>query len=108
VTEPWILPLDSPGAPVEVAGGKGANLARLAGQGFPVPPGFLLTTDAYRAYVAHNRLEGEIRRALADLPSAELEIATASTPLRVPRGRRGGASLAEGARYLENMTSYLP
>jgi phosphohistidine swiveling domain-containing protein len=108
VTEPWILPLDSPGAPVEVAGGKGANLARLAGQGFPVPPGFLLTTDAYRAYVAHNRLEGEIRRALADLPSAELEIATASTPLRVPRGRRGGASPPKGGAARNDAPATIP
>jgi pyruvate,water dikinase len=29
-----------------VAGGKGANLARLAGAGLPVPPGFLITTAA--------------------------------------------------------------
>jgi phosphohistidine swiveling domain-containing protein len=69
MTEPWILPLDSPGVSLEVAGGKGANLARLAGQGFPVPPGFLLTTAAYRAYVAHNGLEEEIGEALAEIAS---------------------------------------
>ena len=66
MTEPWILPLDSPGVSLQIAGGKGANLARLAGQGFPVPPGFLLTTAAYRAYVGHKGLEEEIGEALGD------------------------------------------
>lgn len=30
-----------------VAGGKGANLGELVGAGFAVPPGFVVTTDAY-------------------------------------------------------------
>ncbi|HEY8377197.1 MAG TPA: PEP/pyruvate-binding domain-containing protein, partial [Nannocystis sp.] len=33
-------------------GGKGANLGALARAGFPVPPGFCVTTDAYRRFVA--------------------------------------------------------
>lgn len=37
---------------VAVAGGKGANLGELARAGFPVPPGFVLTTAAYDAFVA--------------------------------------------------------
>jgi phosphohistidine swiveling domain-containing protein len=32
-----------------LAGGKGAGLARLAWAGFPVPPGFVITTSAFRA-----------------------------------------------------------
>jgi phosphoenolpyruvate synthase/pyruvate phosphate dikinase len=32
-------------------GGKGFNLSRLVVAGFPVPPGFILTTAAYDAYV---------------------------------------------------------
>ncbi|MGD9986054.1 MAG: PEP/pyruvate-binding domain-containing protein [Pseudonocardia sp.] len=36
---------------VDVAGGKGANLGELTRAGLPVPPGFVLTTDAYRAFV---------------------------------------------------------
>jgi pyruvate,water dikinase len=34
-----------------LVGGKGANLARLARAGFPVPEGFVITTAAYRAFV---------------------------------------------------------
>jgi pyruvate,water dikinase len=49
------------------AGGKGANLARLARAGIAVPPGFLLTTDAYRAFVDANSLQPAIADALAAL-----------------------------------------
>ncbi|MDN5859580.1 MAG: hypothetical protein L0H84_13260, partial [Pseudonocardia sp.] len=38
-------------ADVAVAGGKGANLGELVRGGFPVPPGFVLTTAAYREFV---------------------------------------------------------
>jgi len=50
-----------PGA-LMVAGGKGANLGALVSAGFPVPPGFCIVTEAYRAFVAANRLEHEIQR----------------------------------------------
>jgi phosphohistidine swiveling domain-containing protein len=36
---------------VDLAGGKGANLGELTRAGLPVPSGFVLTTDAYRAFV---------------------------------------------------------
>ncbi|HEY6422868.1 MAG TPA: PEP/pyruvate-binding domain-containing protein [Pseudonocardiaceae bacterium] len=36
---------------VDVAGGKGANLGELTRAGLPVPPGFVLTTAAYREFV---------------------------------------------------------
>lgn len=36
-------------------GGKGASLARLGAAGFPVPPGFAVTVDAYQAF--HRALE---------------------------------------------------
>src|SRR5262245_13901365 len=48
------LPLPSPLCTIGRAGGKGQSLARLAAGGFPVPEGFILTTDAYRAFVAEN------------------------------------------------------
>ena len=37
----------------EIAGGKGASLARLAQAGFRVPPGIVVTPEAYRAF-AHD------------------------------------------------------
>ncbi len=48
-------------------GGKAVNLVRLAGRGFPVPPGFICTTDAYRAVVTANSLDGVIEAALRGL-----------------------------------------
>ncbi len=45
---------------LETAGGKGANLGELAGAGFPVPPGFVLITDAYRTFVRDNIIEAAI------------------------------------------------
>ncbi|SEL72341.1 PEP/pyruvate-binding domain-containing protein [Nonomuraea pusilla] len=52
-----VLPLDDPAADLATVGGKGASLARLARAGLPVPPGFHVTTEAYRAYVAGMRDE---------------------------------------------------
>ena len=49
-----------------LAGGKGANLGELTGAGFPVPPGVVLTTDAYRAYVSTTGIGERILAALAD------------------------------------------
>ena len=36
---------------IPAAGGKGANLGELAAAGFPIPPGFVLTTEAYDDFV---------------------------------------------------------
>ncbi|MDR2012317.1 MAG: phosphoenolpyruvate synthase, partial [Rhodanobacter sp.] len=47
-----ILPFTAPqAADLAVSGGKGANLARAA-QSLPVPPGVIVTSAAYRAFIA--------------------------------------------------------
>jgi rifampicin phosphotransferase len=61
----FTLPLADRGAVLEVAGGKGAWLARLAAAGLPVPEGFHLTVAAYRLFVAANGLQPVIESALA-------------------------------------------
>lgn len=49
---PLCRPLDGlSAADLAVAGGKGANLGELVAAGFAVPPGFVVTTDAYRQAV---------------------------------------------------------
>ncbi len=48
-----------------LAGGKGANLGELVRNGFPVPDGFVVTTDAYAAVVADGRLDARITERLA-------------------------------------------
>jgi len=65
-----IVPLTSPEATLELAGGKGANLARLTRTGFPVPRGFIISTDAYREFVSANRWLGTIQSMVENL-SAE-------------------------------------
>jgi pyruvate, orthophosphate dikinase len=55
-------------------GGKGANLAEMTNLGLPVPPGFTITTDACRSYMATGKipsgLMGEVDRHLAALEKA--------------------------------------
>lgn len=51
---------------VSRVGGKGANLGELAGSGFPVPPGFVVTADAYLDAMARAGVRDDLRtRALA-------------------------------------------
>lgn len=47
--------LADPAAELVTVGGKGASLARLAGAGLPVPPGFHVTTAAYLDFTAQLR-----------------------------------------------------
>jgi pyruvate,water dikinase len=70
---PFVLTLDDVSATLERVGGKGASLARLVGAGLPVPPGFHITTAAYRRFVEENGLQDQILAAVssvsADQPS---------------------------------------
>jgi len=50
---PLVLDFTEPvAAQGEVSGGKGANLALLTQRGFAVPRGFVVSSLAYRAFVA--------------------------------------------------------
>ncbi|MDR2856310.1 MAG: pyruvate, phosphate dikinase [Novosphingobium sp.] len=58
-----------------IVGGKGANLAEMAGIGLPVPPGFTITTEQCVAYLASGadfspELRAEVARALAHIEQA--------------------------------------
>src|SRR5712691_3104269 len=57
---PYILPFSSAETTLLQAGGKGANLSKLAQAGFSVPTGFIITTDVYRAFVETNQLQARI------------------------------------------------
>lgn len=63
-------------------GGKGANLAVLVRAGLPVPAGFAVVTEAYRAFVREHRLDILIRRELEDLPTDPDAVDAASERLR--------------------------
>src|SRR6266571_196558 len=62
---PLVLALDDVSATLEHVGGKGASLARLAAAGLPVPPGFHITTAAYRDFVEANGLQEQILAAVS-------------------------------------------
>jgi len=86
---PLILNLDSPDATLEWVGGKGASLARMAAAGLPVPPGFHITTRAYRRFVSENHLADAILSAAAQAQAddlATLERASAQIQSLVAQG----------------------
>lgn len=54
VNKPWVVDLPDIGADdLPEVGGKALNLGRMLAAGLPVPPGFCLTTPAYRVVVGH-------------------------------------------------------
>ncbi|HEX7976641.1 MAG TPA: PEP/pyruvate-binding domain-containing protein [Anaerolineales bacterium] len=77
----FILPMDSSEATLEEVGGKGANLSRLTRAGFPVPPGFLIPTGAYWAFVQANDLQAQIVRLATDQTKTVEETSAAIRPI---------------------------
>ncbi|MFJ1456472.1 PEP/pyruvate-binding domain-containing protein [Nocardia sp. N2S4-5] len=75
----YTLPLADPAATLDRAGGKGSSLARMAAARLPVPPGFHVTTTAYRRFVAaaglHDRILAVAARVAADQPETWAEAA---------------------------------
>ncbi|MFA5058683.1 MAG: PEP/pyruvate-binding domain-containing protein, partial [Opitutaceae bacterium] len=66
-----------------LAGGKAASLGDSMSAGFLVPPGFCLTTDAYRAFVTANNLQTEILRLCKSINVSDLDsLAAVSARLR--------------------------
>jgi pyruvate,water dikinase len=59
-----VVPFDESGSgTLALVGGKGHNLINLVRAGFPVPPGFVVTADAYRKFVESlDWLDAELER----------------------------------------------
>ncbi len=80
----------------DLLGGKGANLAEMTNLGLPVPPGFIISTDACRYYLEHGTVpEGlaaevtdHLKRLEADMG---LDLGAADDPLLV--------SVRSGAKF---------
>src|SRR5687768_5612027 len=80
----------------DLLGGKGANLAEMVKLGLPVPPGFIISTEACRAYLA----TGQVPDGL------DAEIAEHLAALEESRGKRLGdpddpllVSVRSGAKF---------
>jgi pyruvate,water dikinase len=92
----WTLPLrDAAPAGQAVAGGKAVRLAELLAQGFDVPPGFVVTTDAFVAHImeagASPLLDGEY-------PTPELLARVNNQPLNPDLARALRADFAALSR----------
>jgi pyruvate, water dikinase len=75
----WFGEIDRRHAPI--AGGKGASLSDMAHAGLPVPPGFVICTEAFRQFLQERDLDKAIIKALEgiDINSNEkLEAASQS------------------------------
>ena len=80
----------------DLLGGKGANLAEMTRLGLPVPPGFTISTETCRAYLAHQGepegLAEEVTEHLASLEEAMgKKLGDADDPLLV--------SVRSGAKF---------
>lgn len=80
----------------DLLGGKGANLAEMTKLGLPVPPGFTITTEACRAYLADGVVPPEVR----------VEVTLALREIEDTLGRRVGdfhepllVSVRSGAKF---------
>ncbi|MGB8651438.1 MAG: pyruvate, phosphate dikinase [Mycobacteriales bacterium] len=80
----------------DLLGGKGANLCEMTNLGLPVPPGFIITTEACTAYL----VTGDVPAALAD------EVTQHLTSLEATMGKRLGqaddpllVSVRSGAKF---------
>ncbi|MHB8693648.1 MAG: PEP/pyruvate-binding domain-containing protein [Solirubrobacteraceae bacterium] len=75
-----VVDLASPEALSQLTvGGKGVNLARMAQAGFHVPPGFVVTTSAYAAFIEQSGLGERIAAILSGLDAADQERLESST-----------------------------
>jgi pyruvate,water dikinase len=90
-------------ADVATVGGKGANLGEMAGAGLPVPPGFVVTADAFRKAMDDGGVRADLQqrfaeaRASADDPAA---LATSAGELR-DLVRKAGVPPTVAAAVLE-------
>lgn len=112
---------------IDVAGGKGANLGELRRAGLPVPPGFVLTTDAYREFVATSGIGEQVMALATTGETASDRIRALFTGAQIPEPiardvlaaleRLGGAPVAvrssataedlEGASFAGQQDTYL-
>ncbi len=78
-----VLPFDEINARMLAqVGGKGANLGEMARAGFPVPPGFCVTTTAYALVAQQADLDSMLTRLVPDQFSDSAHLATCAAEVR--------------------------
>ncbi len=58
---------------VKEAGGKGANLGEMFNAGFPIPPGFVVLSNAYFKHITTNKIKHEIAKILEKIDVNDTE-----------------------------------
>ena len=117
-TAPLVLPFVDPRCrDVLLSGGKGASLAVMTGEGLPVPPGFVVTSQAFAVAVDPSVLRRLARE--KDIDGARALVAAGQVPrdlveaafagLRGPVAVRSSACAedSEGASYAGQQETYL-
>jgi pyruvate,water dikinase len=61
----WLTEVDK--EDIALVGGKGANLGEMAKSGIPVPPGFIVTSQAYFSFLDKTKLKPKIKASLQDV-----------------------------------------
>jgi pyruvate,water dikinase len=68
---------------VDIVGGKGANLGEMTLAGIPVPPGFIVTADAYYDFISKTQIGDKVRSLLAPLdPSNSRQLQKVSAKVK--------------------------
>ena len=95
----WVFSFESGNSGMrDLLGGKGAELAEMSASGFPVPPGFTITTEACRHYCRENKrmpegLAVQVQEAIGHLEaSTGRKFGDPSNPLLV--SVRSGAAIS--------------
>ena len=95
----WVFSFESGNSHMrDLLGGKGAELAEMTSSGFPVPPGFTITTEACRSYYQNNKklpegLSVQVQKAIGELEtSTGRKFGDPSNPLLV--SVRSGAAVS--------------
>ncbi len=58
---------------VSIAGGKGANLGEMTRAGFPIPPGFVILTNAYFEFIEKTGIKGKIKKILDSINYSDIK-----------------------------------
>ncbi len=77
---------------VAIAGGKGAQLGEMFNAGIPVPPGFVVLTDSFEAFISENAFNEKISQSLSQVNVQKTEtVDSASKEIRemISKGRIG-------------------
>ncbi len=61
---------------VSIAGGKGASLAEMYNNKFPIPPGFIVTAQAYKYFIEECHLDDKIKEILSGFDIEDTESLT--------------------------------